>query len=126
MDHIPVHIGAVDLKGILYGALIAKWNGWTDSFPLPLNDTILRNQNWVVLAPRNPDRDVIADQFFKPGKKGAVVFKPGKCVINLHVPNEIYRAMLDQQELASENKASDIGTVAADFTVSCNTRQRIL
>lgn len=113
------------MKGILYGALIAKWNGWTDSFPLPLNDTILRNQNWVVLAPRNPDRDVIADQFFKPGKKGAVVFKPGKCVINLHVPNEIYRAMLDQQELASENKASDIGTVAADFTVSCNTRQRI-
>lgn len=88
----------------------------------------MRNLNWVVLAPRNPDRDIIADQFFKLGKKGTVVFKAGKCVINLHVPNELYQLMLarkDENELeveAAENKAADIGMVAADFTVGCTTR----
>jgi len=42
----------------------------------------MRSHNWVVLAPKNPDRNIIADYFFKPGKKGAIVFKARKMNMN--------------------------------------------
>jgi hypothetical protein len=99
VDHIPVHIGALELKKILYEVVIPKWHEWTRNYPLRLDDVVMRNHNWVVLAPKNPDHDVIADTFFKRAKKGGSTFKGGKCVINLHVPNHIYDAMLAQKEI---------------------------
>jgi hypothetical protein len=120
-DHIPIHIGAVELKKILYEAVIPKWWQWTNNYPLPLDDVVMRNHNWVVLAPKNPDRDVIADQFFKRAKKGGLTFKGGKCIINLHVPNHIYNAMLTRKDVDAfeeerKLRASNINHAIADFT----------
>src|SRR6266478_2763968 len=126
VDHIPVHIGAIELKKQLYNAVIPKWHEWTNNYPLSPEDVTMRNNNWVRLVPRNPDRDVISDQFFKRGKKGAVVFKGGKCIINLHVPNHIYSVVVARKEAdesdinefeESEGKAAVINHAVADFMV---------
>jgi hypothetical protein len=98
-----------------------KWCEWTNNYPLLLDDVVMRNNNWVALLPKNPDRDVIADLFFKRGKKGALMFKGGKCIINLHVPNHIYNAMLTRQEddeLEKQRKLQVEDHAMADFTVS--------
>jgi hypothetical protein len=122
VDHIPVHIGAVELKKTLYDAVIPKWCEWTNNYPLPLDDVVMRNHNWVALVPKNPDRDVIADIFFKRAKKGGLTFKGGKCIINLHVPNHIHNAMLTRKEAEEfekqRNLQADDHAIAADFTVS--------
>ena len=85
----------------------------------------MRNNNWVRLEPRNPDCDIISSQIFKQGKKG-IIFKPGKCIINLHVPNQIYSAVVAQKEadeandhFEEEGRVAIIQhqAVAADFTV---------
>ena len=125
VDHIPVHIGAVELKKQLYDAIIPKWREWTNNHPLPLGDVTMRSSNWVPLVPRNPDRDVISDQFFKRGKKGASVFKGGKCIINLHVPNHIYsivvpRKEADESDIAEfeeEGKVAAIGRAEVGYMV---------
>ena len=85
----------------------------------------MRDHNWVHLLPQKPDRDIIAKQFFKPGKKGsAMVFKSGKCIINLHVPNEIYESMLVQKE-EQELNTEKVEIAAVDFMVGANTEQNI-
>lgn len=120
-----MHIGAAELKKILYDAIIPRWNSWTKDYPLPLDSIMMHDHNWVLLVPRNPDRDIIANQFFKPAKKGAIVFKAGKCVINLHVPNEIYESMVTQkeeEELKKDKNVDNSETAAVDFTVSSNTK----
>ena len=83
----------------------------------------MRNNNWVQLVPRNPDCDVISDQFFEQGKKG-VIFKTGKCIINLHVLNYIYSAVVAQKEAGDIESFEEEGGVAvitgshaADFMV---------
>ncbi|KAK2460511.1 hypothetical protein APHAL10511_007474 [Amanita phalloides] len=97
VNHIPVHIGAIELKKILYDAVMLKWHIWTTNYPLSLNNLVMHDHNWVTLLPRNPDCNIIATQFFKTGKKGAQTFRAGKCVINLHIPNDIYEGMLTQK-----------------------------
>lgn len=115
------------MKKQLYDAVIPKWHDWTKNYPLSIDDVIMRNNNWVRLVPRNPDCDIISDQFFKRGKKG-VIFKTGKCIINLHVPNHIYTVVVAQKEadevddidhFEGEGKVAVIQhqVVAADFTV---------
>jgi hypothetical protein len=99
VDYIPVHIGAVDLKKTLYNAVIPRWNKWTNSFPLHIDQITMRDKLWVILEPSVPDCDVIAKHFFKSGKKGSRTFKNGgKATIHFHVPNEIYDAMIDKRD----------------------------
>ena len=79
----------------------------------------MQNRNWVVLVPRNPDHNVIAEQFFKLGWKGSPTFKKRKAIINLHVLNDIYGEILTCKE-AEEFKAEMVdndGTAVVDFTV---------
>ena len=85
----------------------------------------MHDNNWVLLMPRNPDHDIIAGQFFKPAKKGAIVFKAGKCIINLHVLNEIYELMLTRKEEEEQKEEDNVGDTTVDFTVSSNTKQGI-
>lgn len=111
---------------MLYNALIPRWNAWTKSFPLAIDDIIMHDKNWVELTPNYPDRDVIFKHFLSSrGKKGPT-FKSGKTLIQFHVPNEIYATMLEKREadeLAEleseerETKAATIGSMTADFTV---------
>ena len=126
MDHIPVHIGADELKKILYDAIIPRWNRWTDNYPLRIDQIMMRDKLWVVLKPTAPDRDAIARNFFRSGKKGTQTFKTGKTIIHFHVPNEIYDAMINRKvdgELAAgqsgvaHDKIEYSLSGGADFTV---------
>ena len=96
-----------------------KWRARTHNYPLSLEDVVLHDHHWVVLLPKNPDRDIIAAHFFKPNKKGTLVFRTGKCIVNLHIPNDIYQVMLTQKEASAELEVEDDDTipVAVDFTV---------
>jgi hypothetical protein len=102
VDHVPVHIGAMALKRMLYNAIIPRWNRWTNNFPLLIDQIAMRDNLWVILEPNVPDHDVIARHFFKAGKKGTQTFKSGKTVIHFHVPNEIYDAMLEKRGADAE------------------------
>ena len=89
----------------------------------------MRNHNWVVLAPKIPDCDVIVDLFFKwVGKKGGLTFKGGKCIIYLHVPNHIYNAMLTWEELYELKEGRklqvDINNATADLKVGSFIRKQ--
>lgn len=138
VDHIPVHIGAVALKRTLYNAIIPRWNRWTNDFPLHIDQITMRDKQWVILYPTDPDCDAIAKYFFKTGKKGNRIFKSGKTVIQFHIPNEIYDDMLEKRETNNEwppeknterkpvgrkvtARVKDVDiepSMAADFTVS--------
>jgi hypothetical protein len=119
VDHVPVHVGARDLKQRLYEAVMPKWRAWAHDYPLLLDDFVMRDHHWVILLPKNPDRNIIAAQFFKPKKKGTPVFRSGKCVINLHIPNDIYQGMLNRKDAEdAEAESDDVDTmVMVDFTV---------
>ena len=78
MDHIPVHVGAKDLKQRLYEAVMPKWHAWAHDYPLLLDNLVMRDHHWVILLPKNPDCNIIAAQFFKSNKKGTLVFWTGK------------------------------------------------
>ncbi len=121
MDHIPVYVSARDLKQRLYEAVMPKWHAWMHNYPLSLDDLVMHDRHWVILSPKNPDRNIIAAQFFKPNKKGTLIFRTGKCIINLHIPNDIYQAVLTQKD-ATELEAEDddvavTSPIAVDFTV---------
>ena len=62
----------------------------------------MRTKDWVEIQPVNPDRDVIARQFFKTGKNGSLTFKTGRCLIHFHIPNKIYNQYLDYAEKKDE------------------------
>lgn len=99
-----------------------KWHAWSHNYPLSLEDVVLRDHHWVILLPKNPNRDIIAANFFKPNKKGTLIFWMGKCIINLHIPNDIYQVMLTQKEASAELEVENddvaiVSHVAVDFTV---------
>ena len=140
MDHVPVHIGAVALKRMLYNAVIPRWNKWTNDYPLHIDQITMRDKLWVILNPTVPDCDAIARHFFKTGKKGNRVFKSGKTVIHFHVPTDIYDIMVEKRQIderppekntetrretrrkTAGRKVTDerveMSMAAADFTVS--------
>jgi len=70
VDNVPVHIGAVDLKSLLYEHILPAWRVYTEGFPLEINDIIMRSKEWVEIKLLNQDQDIISHQFFKSGKGG--------------------------------------------------------
>jgi hypothetical protein len=64
----------------------------------------MRTKDWVEIQPVDPDRDVIAGQFFKAGKNGGTTFKTGRCLIQFHIPNKIYNRYLDYAEKKDEER----------------------
>lgn len=108
MDNISVHIGAVELKGILFNEILPKWLEYGKNFPLLIHQVIMRNKDWVEMRAKSPDCDAIfSSGFYKEGKKGgAPVFKGGRALVYLHVPNSVYDKYLDwceKEELESGN-----------------------
>ena len=99
MDHIPVHIGTVALKRMLYNVVITRWNKWTNEYLLHIDQITMQDKLWVILNPTVPDCDVIKKHFFKTGKKGNRVFKSGKTVIHFYVPTEIYNTMVEKRQI---------------------------
>ena len=120
------------MKKILFSAIIPRWNGWTDNYPLHIDQITMRDRLWIVVKPSIPDRDVIARHFFKAGKKRTQTFKTGKTLIQFHVQNEVYDAMLEKKEndkLAVEERCGRAAvprdreiepSMVADFTVGAS------
>ncbi|KAI9452826.1 hypothetical protein F5148DRAFT_1289442 [Russula earlei] len=134
VDNVPVHIGAVELKHLLYEHLLSIWNAYMDKYPLAIDDIIMRTKDWVEIKPLNPDQDVISHQFFKSGK-GGLTFKSGHCTIFFHIPNVIYQQYLDNVERKEMERVQEVswpdlavqvraehgqgsGTVASSFDVN--------
>ncbi|KIL54342.1 hypothetical protein M378DRAFT_182577 [Amanita muscaria Koide BX008] len=80
LQNIPVHIGARDLKRVIYTMILPHFLAWSKGLPINIDECELRNKQWVELIPRHPeaDVDVIADKFIDKGRKknGAPVFNP--------------------------------------------------
>jgi hypothetical protein len=122
VDHISVHIGAAELKEILYNTMLPKWNRWTNNFPLAIDAVIMRDKSWVELRPNVPDTDIIAKQFFhfKTKKSTVATFKAGKAVVQLHVSNDLYDYMIlrkETDELREREETEIEPSMAANFTV---------
>ncbi|KAI9511301.1 hypothetical protein F5148DRAFT_1146961 [Russula earlei] len=134
VDNVPVHIGAVELKHLLYEHLLSIWNAYTDKYPLAIDDIIMRTKDWVEIKPLNLDQDVISHQFFK-SRKGGLMFKLGCCTIFFHIPNVIYQQYLDDVERKEMERVQEVswpdlavqvrvehgqgsGTVASSFDVN--------
>ena len=96
INNIPVHIGLSNLKHILYHALLPQFLEWSKGFPLSIEECELRDKNWVKLVPRQPDIDIIADQFFEAKAKSKVkVFSAKKSAdLSLCIKNEKYQEIL--------------------------------
>ncbi|CDO70145.1 hypothetical protein BN946_scf184783.g29 [Trametes cinnabarina] len=91
---VDVHIGARDLKLLAWQQLESAWMRVTRSFPIGLDDFVLRNRKWAKIEPRSPiDCDALADEFFKEKKPGAgIKFDPGKGTeVYLHVLPDKWR-----------------------------------
>ena len=59
-----------------------------------------------MIKPRIPDHDVIAEFFFKAGKKGTMTFKGGKTLVQLNIPHEIYIYVTAQKEAEGLDEAA--------------------
>ena len=112
VNNIPVHIGLSNLKHILYHALLPQFLEWTKGFPLSIEEFELRDKNWVKLVPRQPDIDVIADQFFEAKAKSKVkVFSAKKSAdLSLCVKNEKYQEILQHLNDLDE-RSKDVRTL---------------
>lgn len=106
LSNIPVHIGADDLKLVLYHALLPQYIKWSKGFPIQLEDCQLRNKLWVELIPKHPDVDAVAEYFFSSkGKNKAKIFMPKQGIdLYLVITNEKYEAVL--QHLSDTEEVS--------------------
>ncbi|KAG6818633.1 hypothetical protein H0H93_003300 [Arthromyces matolae] len=104
VENIPVHIGAVALKQILYDRFLPVWLTYSCGFAIKIDQIIMRRSNWAVIEPKSPDCDAIAQSFFPKNRKGEPTFKTGTCIINFHLPNRLYDQYLDFVEEQEEQK----------------------
>lgn len=123
VDHIPVHIGFTELKNQLYNEIYSAWINWSKGFHINVDQLIMRNSGFGIMKPREPDRDIISENFFKITKK-VPTFKSGQCLILFHVPDDImnqcrrHQEEVDVHEAVSEHKNKSTPVIAAEFTVS--------
>ncbi|KDR65144.1 hypothetical protein GALMADRAFT_1330174 [Galerina marginata CBS 339.88] len=92
VPNIPVHIGAIDLKSVLYQEILPQWLRYAEQYPLDIMDIIMRNKDWVEIHPKDPDRDaILSPSFFKSAKNASqTIFKGGKSLVYFHIPNKVY------------------------------------
>ncbi|KAG6818300.1 hypothetical protein H0H93_006170, partial [Arthromyces matolae] len=95
IDNVPLHIGAVELKTLLFDLILPTWLKFSGGFNIDITQVVMRNKDWVEIRPKNPDLDAISALFLKEGKNGELVFKSGRCLIYLHLPNDIYKLYED-------------------------------
>jgi hypothetical protein len=84
--------------------MLPQWTAYTRGFPLGINDIVMRTKDWVEIRPLDPDQDVVSQPFFKIGKGGATSFKSGRCIINFHIPNDVYGEYLEYADRNEEGR----------------------
>lgn len=110
-----MHIGACDLKNVVFLALLPQISQWSKQFLLSANDLRLREKNWVELIPSLvqgvADVDAIAQRFFvlkrAKGKSEGRIFQSGEITVYLELPYGKYQQVLEHfKNIAS---ASSVG-----------------
>ena len=104
----------LNLKHILYHALLPRFLHWSKGFPLSIEECELCDKNWVQLILQQLDIDAIAEQFFEAKPKSKVkVFSAKKSAdLSLCVKNEKYQEVL--QHLVELDEANvEVGTPAS-------------
>jgi hypothetical protein len=110
-----VHIGACDLKNVVFLALLPQISQWSKQFLLSANDLCLREKNWVELIPSLvqgvADVDAIAQRFFVlkrgKGKSEGRIFQSGEITVYLELPYGKYQQVLEHFENIAN--ASSVG-----------------
>jgi len=127
IDNVPVHIGAVELKQLLYNEISPLWNSFSEGYPLAIEDIVMRSKEWVAIQPLNPDRDVISRPFFKSGRSGgASVFKTGRCVVLFQIPNSIYNQYLNHAERKEAERVNKEEVSECNGSTCDNLNDRLL
>ncbi|KAF4577030.1 hypothetical protein EYR36_005017 [Pleurotus pulmonarius] len=103
IGNVPVHIGANELKNLLFNALKEKWDKYSKGYPLSVGDITIRFRDWTPMRTPEPDVDVILHYFQKKkGKNIVIEIKDNKKnIVYLEVPMEIYNlvlAALDEED----------------------------
>ena len=115
LSNIPVHIGANDLKWVLYHAVLPHYIKWSKGFPIQMDECQIRNKLWVELVPKHPDVDAVAEHFFtSKGRNKGRVFTPKQGVeLYLVITHEKYEAILQHLSDIDEVSffASDSDTI---------------
>lgn len=117
---IPVHIGAADLKYIVYTTLLPLWLKWSRDMPLDYGEVVLRTNKWVELVPKptvhSEDADAISSQFFKSRvANGPLKFTTGEADVWLHVSLAVYHEAVRHQEKVAEEEELRQGQGSTDL-----------
>ncbi|KAJ7016540.1 hypothetical protein C8F04DRAFT_1201967 [Mycena alexandri] len=107
IQDVPLHIGAVELKQLLFDKLLPKWHEFTAGRPLRLEDFALRDDKWLEMAPPMglPDTDCISAKCFTSTKNGAPQFRPKKVVMLLQLKLELALQVLDERRARADEAA---------------------
>jgi hypothetical protein len=104
---VHVHIGAAELKSLVYFSLLPKYLQWSHDMVLDMNACELRTKDWVELLPKFPDIDAISEKFFVfKGRNKAVKMFSAKSGIDLSliIQHNKYEAILSHlQDLEESN-----------------------
>ncbi|KAG6896998.1 hypothetical protein C0993_007855, partial [Termitomyces sp. T159_Od127] len=93
VEDIPVHIGAIPLKKVLFACFELSWLRYT-GFPIKIDDIVIQCKDWTIIEPKDSDSDAISKDFYKKVNNRGVTFKGGQCIIYFHLPNKIYNQYL--------------------------------
>jgi hypothetical protein len=110
-----VHIGACDLKNVVFLALLPQISQWSKQFLLSANDLRLQEKNWVELIPSLvqgvENVNAIAQRFFVlkwgKGKSEGRIFQSREITVYLELPYGKYQQMLEHFENIAN--ASSVG-----------------
>ncbi|KAH7909103.1 hypothetical protein BJ138DRAFT_1011500 [Hygrophoropsis aurantiaca] len=101
ISNVPVHIGAHDLKTIVYLTLQPIFLKWSHGLPFTFDEVRLRlGKTWEEILPKivGEDIDAIAAHFFPQNGKGKSKFKPGRPLeVHLELPQKKYQEALDHR-----------------------------
>ncbi|KAJ7704236.1 hypothetical protein B0H16DRAFT_1637812 [Mycena metata] len=109
-DKVKVSIGAHRIKALAWEKLAPRWRVHTNDFPLTAEECHIYNKNWVEIIPKDPDINVISEQFYKanPKNPAAPIFKTGKYRVDLCIPWAIVEAFEAYQlQAAAAANAND-------------------
>ncbi|KAJ3972694.1 hypothetical protein EV361DRAFT_867497 [Lentinula raphanica] len=116
VDWVPVHIGASDLKRLVYFMLLEKYLDWSKQYPLQIKDCELRDGSpptkHPIIQSKNPFKDVdaIAHRFFKSSGKKAPSFNTAAArkatPIALFISEQHFEAVMVHLEKLEEGLAS--------------------
>ena len=112
IPNVHVHIGAAELKSLVYFTLLPKYLQWSHDTPLKMDECELRTKDWVEILPKFPDIDAISEKFFvfKGRNKTVKMFNAKSGIdLSLVIQHDMYEAILSHlQDLEEAKHAANV------------------